>query len=71
MAHNSWPLSMNHGLLYGIVAKYFRLLGFPGGLEGHKASLRGELAMRSRCVYISSAAPGQTITDAGTRTIIL
>ena len=30
MACNNGLLSINHGLLYGIVACYFRLLGVPG-----------------------------------------
>ena len=30
MVQNHGPLSMNYGLLYGIVAYHFWLLGFPG-----------------------------------------
>ena len=36
MAYNYGLLSVYYGLLWGIVAHYFGLLGAPGSRDGHR-----------------------------------
>ena len=56
MANNYGLLSVNYGLLWGIVAYYFGLLGVPGTVWDRRAHYFGTDSMSpySRCLHVAA-----------------
>ena len=54
VAYNNGLLSINHGLLWSIVACFFGLLGVPGGMQASIFSSSSFLVLGSRTLMSSA-----------------